>query len=943
MNLCPNCREWEPRSDDSFCSWCGHRLISIQAELRRSRFSLADSPPPVDLVLSNKSDSASITVETIESSHSWIYLDLGSRKLPLKLAPHTQEVLTVQVDTLELPEKFHSGVIHVRTNVGEETLQVEVFPEPKLSISAYSGNEHRTNGRFDILLDNRNLERNLVRISVTQGIVVVKNVSTDHPEWVKARLLDGQSLPMTLDSRKPAYLEVFVDVDELVLTRMVAELPAEFAATLAIEGEQDFSHETPLIFDCRRPPELWIWEGNDTIKAWPGELGAIELTLQNSLPGNPQEGKGNASLQVTHVEIQQPNGKPCAWLKPPANFVLPIVVPGGDTCSIRFAFETDAEGKGEEDRLGFGRHAVVLVLTTNAPQVTQKQRFEVVVQPVVDFQGVLAIDFGTVNTCCAIFEDSRQQPDMVPIDLAGPQPTTAPTLIQYLRLSPEGEAAVSIGSAVQGQEFTRAIDSTARSPKRFLGTDKLFEVAFYQSPEIKERYPAKRVVCDYLREVRRAAERHHRGVRFNNIVVTHPARFRTLQIMELKEAVSGAFGTDCTIDLLPEPVAAALSFIMDPEALEQDRYIIGVFDFGGGTTDLCLLEVVNDRSNGYTDVRPRQLKSSGRWFGGEDLTRFVYQEGAKRCLEIAAADYSSQKLYLDPEGVTEGNQRRLAIENHGRLLQWAEHSKLLLIQHGDDHGGYLPPNPKLFPKLILSLWTGFGPQEQPFPHEHIVPRRDQLDAYLRPRLEELAADLQGLVAAAKIPGVNFIRLSGKPSSIPLVRQVLEERFPQVKIRPASEPKECVVQGACVKYQADFGVSSVLSFEHADFVQTTSRIGIEDAGKTFVEIIPLGVPVDETGLTGQYQRFPLRLGVRIRLLENASVTNNSISGNADITLLGTFRIDPACTALTRGRSVPSVLELRLSQNFTPTLVARVAEAEPVPFVLEEDRRIQNGAK
>lgn len=946
MNVCPHCDKWDIANDDIFCSWCGYRLVGIQAELRRNRFSLQDPlPPPVDLFLSNRSDSAPITVESVTSSENWIKIELDGKNLPLLLPPHATEVLTVRVEIVDLKEEYHSGSILVRTDVGEESLRIDVFPAPELEVSAYSGNEQRQSCRFEILLDGRNLERNLVRIAARKGVIAIENISTDQPDWIAVRLPADCKLPVTLDERKSRYLDIFLDVDENALLKKNPKLPAEYKAELIITTDE-LTRQQTLVFECWQPPLMWIWQEDEPLtEAWPGQRHEVLLTIQNSVPGRRQSGIGNVALQISRIELLEPDGKPCEWLKPVGEPPANVAVPGGEYREIRYFFEADGAGKNEGNRLGIGRHAAILVFTTNLIAVTYKMRLEVNVQPVRDFDGVLAIDFGTSNTCCAVFRDSTQAYDLVPIDrsIHNLHPTTAPTVTQYLTMSPNGFANVVIGAEVDALELSaRVIRSVARSPKRHLGTDESFEIYFFNSPEIMEPYPARKVTCDYLREVRTAAERYEPGVRFRKLVITHPSRFKLRQIMELKEAVKGAFGNECEIQLLPEPVAAALGFIMDKELLQKERYTVGVFDFGGGTTDLALIEIINEHSDGFVEVIPRQLNATGRWFGGEDLSAFVYQRGLARIQEIVTADYKEMALHVNPKSAFSGNQRRVAIENHGRLLQWAEYSKLLLFEYGDDeHKNKLPSSkPDLFPALKLSLWTGAESREGEFRHDQIVPKRADLDAFLRPHIEELAADLAELVTLSKSGPIDFVRLSGKSSAIPLVQDVLAQRFPQAQLRLAAEPKECVVEGACILYKSSFAHRAFPIFENADFVQTTSRIGIEDSGE-FVQVIGLGVPVAADGVVGEYKKFPLRPGARIRLLENTSL-KDPLPGNKDISLIGTFKIDPS-RVLSKGRAVPARLELRLSQDLTPTLVAYVPDGDPVPFVLEGNHATPGGGK
>jgi hypothetical protein len=932
MKVCPNCKLWDTAAGDIFCSWCGYRLVGIQAELARNRFSLEDLPPPVDLVLSNRSDSAPITVSSLVPSEAWIHIDLGDKKLPLVINPQATEILSVSVDTTVLEDGYHPGSILVSTSVGDENLRLEVAPPPEISVSAYSGGKHRDACRFDVLLDGRDLERNLVRIEAKRGVIPIASISTDQPEWLTVRLPNDCHLPLVLDARKVAYIDLSLEVNEPELYKKSTKMPAQHVATLRISGDDDFTREEQLFFECWMPPALWIWD-QAAVDAWPGEHRDLRVTVQNSDAGNPQSGTGNASLVISKVEILKPTGEDCDWLKPSFNLTDRIEVAGGSEKEIVFSFETDPAGKGDGTKLGIGRHSVMLVLTTNLAKVTERVRLEVSVRRVRRFRGVLAIDFGTSNTCCAV-ADSDEQYVLAPIDSPGNSSrTTAPTVIQYLDLEPRGEIKTRIGTEVELLiQDEQVIRSTARSLKRRLGTPTPFDIYPYNSPEIMVPYLARKVTADYLRQVRNAIERWRPGSQFHNIVITHPSRFRLRQIMELKEAVNEAFGKECEIDLLPEPVAAALSFIMDTEALQKDRYTIGVLDFGGGTTDLSLLGVVNERNNGFVEVKPRQLKCAGRWFGGEDLTQFVYRQGLIGCQRVAAVDYQGLMLDFDSKGITNGNQRRAATENHGRLMQWAERSKLLLFSYGDDHVARLPKSEM---SLSLTMWNGVGREEKEFRHDQIVPKRAELDDFLRSRVEELAADLAQLVALSGAT-MDYIRLSGKSSSIPVVREVLAERFPEAQLRPAAEPKECVVEGACIKYHTAFALSAFPTFENSDFVQTTSRIGIAD-GKKFKEIIGLGTPVSEAGIQGQVS-IPLHSGMRIRLLENSSLSP-SLPGNKDITLIGEFKPDLAYTGT---KTVSAVLELHLSRDFTPTLVARIPnQSEPVNFVPVRDPAEEGG--
>jgi hypothetical protein len=907
-------------------------LLGIQAELGRRRFLVSQPAPPVRLKLFNNSSLSPVTIEAIDASESWIQFD-GRNQLPLVLECNSTREMTISVDAMRSPESYEPGVIIIQTNVGTEELPMEVLPRPALSVAAYSDNNLSAGRIFEVILDHGGKERNLVRIAASQGVAEIEDIAVNQP-WINVRLPADWRFPFSLDARQSAYVDVYLDVDETALAK---ETGSQHEAALRIQcagfsGEEGEVFEERFIFRCWRPPELWVHEEEKRkIDAWPGQLKEFVLTLQNSAAGRPETGAANAPLRVSGIEIQDLENKPCSWLKPAKPFEA-FDVPGGGQRKVKFAFTTSASGPQDSATLGIGRHGFLVTLTTNLKQ-TRRILFEVDVKPVERFLGALAVDFGTSNTCCAVCRDSDGEYRLVPVDRPEyHHPTTVPTVIQYLSLD-GGEPVVRIGAEVDElEQVARVVESTARSLKRRLGTPDPLDIHFY-STELKQRYPAQTVVCEYLRQVRLAAERENPGVRFHDIVMTHPSRFKLRQILELKAAMRDAFGQDCDIRPLPEPVAAALGFIMEPEFVSKERYTVGVFDFGGGTTDLSLIEVVNRRQGKNTLVRPRQIDATGRWFGGEDLTAFVYDQALEGCQRMAAADYSGRILCFDTD-MADGNLLLLAKENRGRLQQWAEHTKLLLFQHGDEWVLHMPSDkPSLFPNLKLGLWSNGRSEEGEF-RPQIAPKRAALDTFLRTHVEALADDLAGLVERNQAGRVDYLRLSGKASANELVHQILHKRFPEATLHQAAEPKECVVEGACIFYrQESFGGARVqLVFEDSGFVRTTSRIGFA-FDREFVEVIRSGVAVGPNGITGTYDEFLLRPQSRIRLAENTSLTD-TLKGNRDVTPLGTFRVAPSYSGISNG-PVSARLEVRLSRELTPSLAAFVGD-EPVPLVAEQNQ-------
>jgi len=939
MKRCPNCRNWDLAQEDIYCAWCGHRLISVEARLKETRFLVRDLPPPLDLELTNRSEGATILVQTVEGSEPWIQVEKTSGPgYPLKLAPGQTAILTVRLHTQGLADTYHSGAVLVSSNVGTERIALELVPAPEFSVSTYVDNHFQAPCRLAVILDNRNLERHVARVHLKRGVVTVLGIDTDQP-WAGVRLPAEYQTPFTLDARRHGALDLMFEIDEALLIATAATYPFERTFQLHIECPE-LTHKETVTVRCWKPAALWIWEESKlTIDSYIGQPSELTLTLQNSIPGNPSAGIGNATLLVSRIEIRTETGENCSWIEPAEKLPDVIAVAGGENRRLRYRFNPgDANGP------AVGTHLLSFVLTTNLPEVTRRISFQIQVREIREYPGILAIDFGTSNTCCAMLGEEDEEHRLVAVDnpVHNPSPTTTPTIIRYLERRENG-VRTEIGAGIDALPLSgRVLRSTARSIKLQLGSGKQYELLLFNSGEII-RYGVRDVVAHYLAHVRDAAERQQRGARFNKIVITHPSRFRLNQILELTDAVRQAFGADCEIDTLPEPVAAALGFVVaDEEALARSEpYTVAVFDFGGGTTDLSLIQVQNRHRASFMEVRPRQLTFTGFRFGGEDITKFIYDAGLKRIEEIVTADRLGGNLLVDSEALPDGNMAQTAIENHGRLLQWSELTKLALIYHGDKHLDRLPVRPELFP-LQLALWNN-GPIPRAFAHDQIVPRQAAMEEWLRARLGDLAGAIQVLVDKSGVHALDYIWLSGKSSAIPLVSQVLGERFPSARIRRAAEPKECVVGGACLPYKLRRSSNVVLVIEDADFVRTTSRLGIEETrgGKfMFREVIELGTPVLESGIKRDIPDYPLRLDSRIRLLENTDPIHDTVTGNPDVVPVCTFTPRPD-SGLSR-QPVPARLELHLSSDFQPALTAYIEGRNPVSFIKNHAAHAQGGA-
>jgi hypothetical protein len=504
---CPDCELWEVLDGDNFCAWCAHKFTAFDAEVHPAIFLQNEYPPPAELVIRNRSNDRPIEVKRIELA-AWITLG-ASVQLPRTIGPGRAESFELDVDTLGLTEDYHRGVVLIHTaHSGTERAEVEIVPSPDLAL---------TGGEYQIFLDNRADEDTSALIELRRGVVLVHSITAEPAEWISVKPLGSVTFPLRLDARDPelSSLGVALTIDEAALIVKTKRYPQSYEAQLRITGE-GFEKIEPLKIQCWRPPQCWIWERQEPAKkAFLGRQGEISLHVENMIPGDPAAGAGNAPLEIRGIEVLNDDGNVNTWLSLVEDDAPPIRIEGGSRREVRFRFDTaDPSANGNGLGVGLGLYKIVIVLQTNLPEVEQRIRLLISVEEISNYPGILAIDFGTSNTCCALLAYDEDQFRLIPIDSPrhNRTPTTTPTVLQYQRLSATGDKELEIGAMAESQASDpQSLGSTVRSPKRSLGLDgekyKL-EVRYRYGDGTNVRYTACEIVTDYLAHVRLAAEKY---------------------------------------------------------------------------------------------------------------------------------------------------------------------------------------------------------------------------------------------------------------------------------------------------------------------------------------------------------------------------------------------------------------------------------------------------
>ncbi|MES1170844.1 MAG: Hsp70 family protein, partial [Actinomycetota bacterium] len=204
----------------------------------------------------------------------------------------------------------------------------------------------------------------------------------------------------------------------------------------------------------------------------------------------------------------------------------------------------------------------------------------------------VGIDLGTTNSVVAVLEGGE------PTVIANAEGArTTPSVVAF---SKTGE--VLVGEIAKRQAVTN-VDRTIASVKRHMGTD--------WSQEIDDKkYSAQEISARILGKLKRDAE-EYLGEKVTDAVITVPAYFNDAERQATKDA--GEIAGLNVLRIVNEPTAAALAYGLDKG--KEDEHIL-VFDLGGGTFDVSLLEVGKDE-DAFSTIQVKATAGDNR-LGGDD-------------------------------------------------------------------------------------------------------------------------------------------------------------------------------------------------------------------------------------------------------------------------------------------------------------------------------------
>jgi molecular chaperone DnaK len=385
----------------------------------------------------------------------------------------------------------------------------------------------------------------------------------------------------------------------------------------------------------------------------------------------------------------------------------------------------------------------------------------------------VGIDLGTTNSAVSVLEGGE------PSVIANAEGfRTTPSIVAFTK---DGE--VLVGETAKRQAVTN-VDRTIASVKRHMGTDWSFKVD-------DKNYTPQEISARILGKLKRDAETYL-GESVTDAVITVPAYFNDAERQATKEA--GEIAGLNVLRIINEPTAAALAYGLDKG--QQDELIL-VFDLGGGTFDVSLLEVGKDED--FSTIQVRSTSGDNR-LGGDDWDQRVVDHLVKKFKETTGVDVSKDKIALQ------------------RLKEASEQAKKELSQ-STTANIQLP---------YLSL-TENGPANL---DETIT--RAQFEQLTSDLLERTKKPFQDVIkeAGVKVSDIAHVVLVGGSTRMPAVTELVKQLTGGKEPNKGVNPDEVVAVGASLQ-------AGVLKGERKDVLLidvTPLSLGIETKGGIMTRLI-----------------------------------------------------------------------------------------------------------
>lgn len=381
---------------------------------------------------------------------------------------------------------------------------------------------------------------------------------------------------------------------------------------------------------------------------------------------------------------------------------------------------------------------------------------------------ILGIDLGTTNSCMAIMESG--EPEVIANSEGG---RTTPSVVSFTE---DGE--ILVGEMAKRQAILHP-DRTIHSAKRYMGTRKRFKVG-------NKKYSPEQISAFILEKLKKDAEAYL-GEEVKQAVITCPAYFEDAQRQATKD--SGKIADLEVLRIINEPTASCLAYGLGKEGEMK----VLVYDFGGGTFDVSILEI----GEGVFEV---VATSGNNKLGGDDVDQIIMNWLVSEFEEKEGIDLSEDNSAMQ------------------RIKEAAEKAKIELSN-----------------VTSTSISLPFITQKDGEPvHLEMTLSRAKFEDMTRELLEMTIEPIKNALKDAKLEpeDIDKILLVGGSTRIPAVRRIVKDIFKKEASKSVN-PDEAVAMGAAIQ-------GGILAGEIKDVLLldvTPLTLGIETAGGVSTPAIP----------------------------------------------------------------------------------------------------------